>query len=47
MTLVRWEVWAGLIDDKTLWQEQAAGAEVNTQTEVGIGVFFLVPEKQR
>lgn len=40
MTLVRWEVWAGLIDDKTLWQEQAAGAEVNTQTEVGIGVFF-------
>lgn len=40
MTLVRWGVWADLVDDKTLWQEQAAGAEVNTQTEVGIGVFF-------
>lgn len=40
VTLVRWEVWADLVDDKTLWQEQAAGAEVNTQTETGVGGFF-------
>lgn len=33
-------VWAELVDDKMLWQEQAAGAEVNTQTEMGFGDFF-------
>lgn len=40
MTLMRWGVWAELVDDKTLWQEQGAGAEVNTQTEMGLGEFF-------
>lgn len=27
--------WAELVDNKTLWQEQ--GAEVNTQTEMALG----------
>ena len=31
---------AELLSGKTPWQEQAAGAEVNTQMEVGSGVLF-------
>lgn len=47
MTLARQGAQAEPLGGKTPWQERAAGAEVNTQTEVGFGGFFLALEKQR
>lgn len=38
--LARQGAQAGPLGGKTPWQEQASGVEFNTQTEVGLRVFF-------
>lgn len=39
VTLERWGLQAEPLGGKTLWQEWAAGVEVNTQTEGGFRFF--------